>query len=200
MGADVEARVRSLVDAGAVDDAVSEAIEGYGGEVFGFLVARLRDDDVASDVFSQACEDLWRTLAAFEWRCSLRTWMYKLARSAATRHERSPHNRHGRKLRLSQVSELADRVRSRTMDHLRTEVKDRFAELRAELSVDDQTLLSLRVDRGLDWNDIARVFADGELEGDELARASARLRQRFKKVKERLRERAVAAGLIAADA
>jgi RNA polymerase sigma-70 factor (ECF subfamily) len=196
MSDEVEARIRSHLEGGAVDAAVAAAIDAYGPEVFGFLVSRLRDEDVAGDVFSQTCEDLWRTIARFEWRCSMRTWLYKLARSSASHHERSPHNRGERKVRLSQVSAVADRVRSRTVEYLRTEVKDGFARLREELDPDDQALLTLRVDKNLDWNDIARVLADDDLEGEALTRASARLRQRFKTLKERLRERAVETGLI----
>jgi RNA polymerase sigma-70 factor, ECF subfamily len=199
MSHEVEAQIRARCDAGAIDEALTAALEAYGPEVFGFLVSRLRDEDVARDVFSQAYEDLWRTMARFEWRCSMRTWMYKLARSAAARHERSPQHRAALQVHLSQVPELAERVRSMTVDYLRTEVKDRFAQLRDELGTEDQALLTLRVDRGLDWNDIARVLADDELEGDALVRAAARLRQRFKTVKDRLRERAVSTGLIAAD-
>lgn len=40
----------------------------YGDEVFSFLVARRRDEDVAADVFSQALEDLLKSLPIFEWR------------------------------------------------------------------------------------------------------------------------------------
>jgi RNA polymerase sigma-70 factor, ECF subfamily len=199
MSEEIEAAVHSHHAAGRLDAALTAALDGYGEEVYGFLVSRLRDEDVAADVFSQACEDLWQSLGRFEWRCAMRTWMYRLARSAAVRHERSPANRAGRRLRLSQVSELADRLRSRTHEVQRTEIKDRFAELRAELAADDQALLTLRVDRGLEWNDIARVLADDEPAGAELARASARLRQRFKTVKERLRQRAIETGLLAAE-
>ena len=196
MSEDVEARVRDHYDAGATEKALTVAIEEYGSEVFGFLVSRLRDEDTAGDVFSQTCEDLWRTLGDFGWRCSMRTWMYKLARSAAARHLRSPHNSPGRRVPLSQVSEAAARVRTRTKDFRRTEVKDGLAQLRDALDEEDQMLLTLRIDRELDWNDIARVITDEELDDKELARASARLRQRFKTIKERLRERAIAAGII----
>ena len=65
MSEDVEARVRDHYDAGATEKALTVAIEEYGSEVFGFLVSRLRDEDTAGDVFSQTCEDLWRTLGDF---------------------------------------------------------------------------------------------------------------------------------------
>jgi hypothetical protein len=51
----------------------------------------------------------------------------------------------------------------------------------------------------MSWNDVARVMAnegDDDSE-DEIARAAARLRKRFQSVKETIRERAIATGLIA---
>lgn len=188
--------MRALHAAGQTDLAVSLAIESYGDEVYGFLASRLRDDDLAADAFSQVCEDLLKSIVAFEWRCSMRTWIYKLAHSAAARAVRSA----GRRVPLSQVSEVADRVASRTREYLQTRVKDGFAALREELPPDDQTLLILRVDRELDWNEVAEVLSNRELDAEEQRRTAARLRQRFKTLKEQLRERAIAVGLIHADA
>jgi hypothetical protein len=50
----------------------------------------------------------------------------------------------------------------------------------------------------MSWNDVARVMADeGADDSDtELARGAARLRKRFQSVKDTIRERAIAAGLI----
>jgi RNA polymerase sigma-70 factor (ECF subfamily) len=203
MSEELEAEVRSHCERGDFDAATSAAIRGYGQEVFSFLMARLRAEDRAGDVFSATCESLWTTMSSFEWRCSMRTWLYKLARSAAVREERSPANRRDRRLGLSQVSELVDRVRTRTVAHLRTEVKDEFQKLRDELDPEDQTLLILRIDRGLDWNEIARVVeedADGaEVDDEQVKRAAARVRQRFQKLKKRLRELAEARGLLEAS-
>jgi RNA polymerase sigma-70 factor, ECF subfamily len=196
---DTEERIAQLHGDGDVEGALKLAVEAYGPEVYGFLVSRLRDEDMASDAFAQACEDLCAGVGAFKWRCSMRTWLYKLARSAAAREGRGPHRRAGRNIPLSQVSEVAEQARSRTREYLRTEVKDGFAALREELPAEDQSLLILRVDRGLDWLEVAEVLGDGEIEEEELKRAAARLRQRFKTVKARLRQRAVEVGLIEAD-
>jgi RNA polymerase sigma-70 factor, ECF subfamily len=194
---EIEGAVRGLCDAGDLDGATTAALRGYGEEVYSFLIARLRSEDQAGDVFSQTCEDLLRSLETFEWRCSLRTWFYRLARSAATRYERSPMNQRRRRVALSQITEAADQVRSRTMVHLRSEVKDGFRKLREQLDADEQMLLVLRVDRNLGWNEIAEILAeDGDDSEDSLKRASARLRQRFQKLKERLRELAAAEGLL----
>jgi RNA polymerase sigma-70 factor (ECF subfamily) len=201
MSEDVEGEVKALCDSGDFNAATTAALRGYGQEVFSFLMARMRAEDRAADVFSATCETLWTTMSTFEWRCSMRTWIYKLARSAAIKHERSPANRRDRRMGLSQVSELVDQMRSRTMAHLRTEVKDEFQKLREELDPDDQTLLILRVDRALDWNEIARVVEDDvvDADDDQVKKAAARVRQRFQKLKTRLRELAEARGLLDVD-
>jgi RNA polymerase sigma-70 factor, ECF subfamily len=194
----LEAEIRGHWDRGEFDLAATAAIKGYGDEVFSFLIARLRAEDRAWDVFGQTCEDLWRSTPTFEWRCSMRTWIYRLARSASMRFERSPANRAGRRVALSRVSEIAQKVRSRTMMHLRTEIKDEFQKLREQLDPDEQTLLVLRIDRGLGWTEISEIMSEpSELEDSKAReRASARLRQRFQKLKQRLRELAEARGLL----
>ena len=194
---ELEARIRASCEAGDIDGATTAALRGYGEEVYSFLIARMRSEDRAADVFSQTGEDLWRSLPSFEWRCSIRTWLYKLARSAAVRYERTPANRPDRRVALSGVSEVADQVRSRTVAHLRTEVKDGVRKLRDKLDPEEQTLLILRVDRGLSWTDIALIVTEDAGAGDATARrAAARLRQRYQKLKERLRELAIAEGLL----
>jgi len=196
---DLEARVRARCEAGEIEDAVADAVRGYGEEVFSFIAARFANEDDAAEVFSQACEDLLSSLPTFRWRASLRTWFYRLARTAAVRYKRSPLNRGDRRVALSNVSEIAYQVRSRTMAHLRTEVKDRVRALRDRLEEDDRQLLELRIDRDLSWNDIAEVLADDELEDADVARAAAAARQRFQKLKSKLRELAIADGLLETD-
>lgn len=193
MGADLEDAIRAHHDAGRYAEALTVALEGYGREVMGFLMIRLRrDETLASEAFSQLGEDLWKGIEGFGWRSSFRTWMYVLARNAASRQGRDRHRRDG--VALSEVSEQVARVRTQTLTFLRTEAKDRFAELRAELSPEEQQLLVLRVKRGLSWNEIATILDEEVAMEDEAAimRAAARYRQRFKSVKDRLRKRAAA--------
>lgn len=69
--------------------------------------------------------------------------------------------------------------------------------LRNSLSTDDRTLLVLRVDRGVDWNELAEVWAEGKnLDETARARLSATLRKRFERVKQQLRARAKKEGLL----
>jgi RNA polymerase sigma-70 factor (ECF subfamily) len=150
-------------------------------------------------VFSQACEDLWAGLPRFEGRSSLRTWFYVLARHAAARYRRSPHRRPGRRVAISDVTDVAEGVRSRTLPHLRTEVKNRFAAIRDALPEEDRALLVLRVDRNMSWNEIARVLYPDDQSDEALTKAAARLRKRFQFVKEEIRARAREAGLLPDD-
>lgn len=171
--------------------AATAAIKGYGPEILGFLfVATGRRQDSA-DIFSDYCEDLWRGLPGFRGESTFRTWSYRLAYNALARARRDATRKKNRAIALSEVPEVAavvDRVRTRTLPHLRTEVKAAVAQLREQLAEDDRTLLVLRVDRRLSWSDIARIV-DPESPTDASAkRLTAALRKRFERIKARLHE------------
>src|SRR5262245_30560073 len=136
MSEEIERDARALADGGDVNGAVTAVVQGFGDEVYSFLVSRLRDDDTAADVFAQACADLLTSMPTFQWRCSARTWFYRLARAATTRHQRTPANRAERRVALSHISEAVDRVRSRTQLHMRSEGKDGQRKLRHQLEPD----------------------------------------------------------------
>lgn len=198
MAGDSEDAIRAARDRGDSKEVVRLALEMYQVEIYSFLCARLGAESEAHEVFSQVSEDLWRGIDGFAWRCSLRTWLYTLARHAAVRFERSPANQGGRHRPLSGVTEPAAAAeRSRTRPYLRTEVKDRFAAIRSTLTPDEQTLLVLRVDRDLAWDDVARILHDDAAADDEsIRRLASNLRQRFRQLRERLREKARAEGLL----
>jgi RNA polymerase sigma-70 factor (ECF subfamily) len=192
-----EAELKALFEAGDLHETAARTVEVYGPEVLALLIAILRSEQDGSEAFAEACADLWAGLDRFGWRCSMRTWFYTLARHAAARLRRAPDRRPGRAVPLSQVSEVADRVRTQTLPHLRTAAKDGLARIRESLDREDQLLLILRVDRQLGWADVARVMADVEPEdADGLRRAAARLRKRFQLLKDTLRRRAIADGLL----
>ncbi len=200
MSEELEARIREHFDRNELQEAATVALDGYGGEVLGFLIATMRSEQDASEVFSQLGEDLWRGLPRFEWRSSFRTWLYTLARHASVRFRKVPQNQQRRRVRISEIGEVTDQVRSRTLPYLRTEVKDRFAELRESLDPADQAILILRINRGLTWKEIAVVLKHAA-ENDEaaLVQGAARLRQRFRGVRERLHAEAQRQGLLDVD-
>lgn len=185
----LESEVRALCEAGDHARAATVLLRGYGPELYGFLAALHRGD--GDDVFGELSMDLWRGLPAFRWDSSLRTWAYTLARNASHRSRR----KHRREVPIDDhVAELAAEVRTRTKSFLRTEVKSKFAALRATLPVEDQELLILRVDRGLSWNELAIALND--VAPDDVAREATRLRQRFSVLKKRLLELGRREGLI----
>jgi RNA polymerase sigma-70 factor, ECF subfamily len=199
---ELERAIRRQFDRGDLDGAAATAIRGYGAEIFGFLVAFHRREQDAAEVFSRFTERLWRGLAGFRWQCSFRTWAYTVARNTSLAYRRQ--SRQSARWQApwpdgSELSAAEQRVRSETLSYLRTERKTRIAALRQSLSPEDQTLLVLRVDKQLSWNDLARVMRpeDGPpLTEALLKREAARLRKRFQLVKEKLYELGRRDGLV----
>jgi len=182
--------------AGAADIAAEALIRGYGGELYSFISTKVPDAD-ADDAFAMFCEDIWLGMPRFRGEASFRTWAYRIARNAAFTLRRVD-DRRARRFSPAQssiVNNVAEKARTTTAVFRRTETKDRFQRLRDELAPEDRDLLVLRVDRGLDWKDIAIVMCDEDSSDKDIARESASLRKRFERVKARLKQRAKEAGL-----
>jgi RNA polymerase sigma-70 factor (ECF subfamily) len=200
MGESIETELAGLVRERAFDRAATRALEEYGAELYGFLVSLVGNEPDAAEVFAQVSEDLWRGIPTFGSRCSVRTWLYVLARNAASRFRRSPWDRGARRTGDARLDDFVASARSRTQPWLRTDVKDRFRALRESLDPDDRALLILRVDRALPWQDIARVMLGDEVVAEEAQeREVARLTKRFQLLKEDLRRRAKESGLLEAE-
>jgi RNA polymerase sigma-70 factor (ECF subfamily) len=197
----MEARIQAACRAGDPAAAATLAIESYGAEILAFLIARLRGRGNAEEVFSMFAEKLWTGLPDFEWRCSVKSWAYRIARNAANDFVTAAQNRPERNLALSghpSLSALVERVRTATQNYRRTEVKDRVRELRERLAPDDQMLLILRVDQDMAWRDLVVAMGgpDAPLDDAEVDKEAARLRKRFERVKGQLRDLAREAGLL----
>jgi len=186
-----EDAIRAAWERKDFDATTTATLNAYGSEILGLLFGMHRNPTEAEDAFSLFTERLYTTMGRFEFGCSMRTWSYMLARRASRDMQRSERPRQRRQVPLSQVScvnELVARVRTQTASILGQDNRDAIARLRDELPEEDRMLLVLRVDRELEWRDLARIFLqDEEDAGDEdLKRESARLRKRFQLVKERL--------------
>jgi RNA polymerase sigma-70 factor (ECF subfamily) len=200
--AGLEDRIRRHCKEGDTTSAATALLEGYGQEILGFLIAHMRDENAAAEVFSQFLEDVWRGLDRFEWRCTARVWSYTLVRHAASRYRSDERRRRTWHVPLSQagpLSEIAAKVRTATLEAYGKESRDRMAELRDTLPPEDQTLLILRVSRKLTWKEIARVMADegAPTTEEDLAKEAVRLRKRYQLAKERLHRLAREQGLVA---
>jgi RNA polymerase sigma-70 factor (ECF subfamily) len=187
----VEAEIARLLESNDLPSAAAGILRGYGPAILAYLAALAREEDRADDAFSEFCEDLWRGLPGFRRDASVRTWVYKLAWHAWLRNEREPYRRRGRPLATEEMSRLAAEVRSTTALHLRSAAKDAVARLREQLTPAEQSLLVLRIDRGLPWSDVASVMSTSEEHLDAQTVA-----KRFQRVKDRLRKLAEDAGLL----
>ena len=189
-----EALEKTIADHIAATDfsaAATSAIEGLGPQILGYLGATLRNDDAAYEVFGYFCEQLWKSMPAFRAESSFKTWAYKLVMHSVSRFRRDGFRRLGRQLGSGEASALAEQVRSRTAPYQQTEIKDKISKLREALEPDEQTLLFLRVDQGLSWNDVAAIMSE---EGEPVEVAA--LRKRFERAKTRLRKLAEEHGLL----
>jgi RNA polymerase sigma-70 factor (ECF subfamily) len=198
---ELEAQIRRTLEQGDAKGAITFALRGYGPEIFGLLVTLHRSEEDASEVFSLFAEQLWSSVPHFAWQCSFRTWAYAVARKTSLRYRRDAQRREKRNVPLevgSEASELAAKIRTETRSFLRTEPKNRIAELRDALPTEDQEILMLRVNKQLGWSEIARVMHEGDepLSEEGIKRESARLRKRFQAIKERLFELGRKEGLI----
>ncbi|HUQ05881.1 MAG TPA: sigma-70 family RNA polymerase sigma factor [Kofleriaceae bacterium] len=185
----LEAEVRARCDRADHAGAAAAIVRGYGPEVIPFLASLLRstDDDLA-EAFSIFCEDVMRGLPRFRFASSVRTWVYTLARHAASRMRRGDRRR-GKRISLpGELHDLAEAVRSSTVEYMRTAVKDKLALARERLGDEERSILMLRVDRQLGWRDIARILADDELDDDALRKREQTLRKRFETIKRHLKE------------
>jgi RNA polymerase sigma-70 factor, ECF subfamily len=195
---DVEQTIRRHCEEDRMDLAANVAIRSYQRELLTWLNGVLCDETAAREVFSVVCEDLWKGLPSFRWESSFRTWVYQLAHNAVARRFRSPSRE--QPIGSDSFHHPPQDVRSRTKPWLRTDVKSEFARLREMLDAEDRMLLTLRVDRQMHWQDVARVMSGPEVHLTPAAvqkKASA-LRQQFQRIKGRLRYLAEQRGILLA--
>ncbi|MFO0581882.1 MAG: sigma-70 family RNA polymerase sigma factor [Anaeromyxobacter sp.] len=174
----LERRVRALLAAGEPDAATTTVLRELGPGVLGYLLAVLPGDD-GLDVYSAFEVDVWRGLPGFRWESSLRGWAYRIATHAASRALRGAYRRRRQSLPTSFASRAAAPGATASDPGGR---KERLARLRERLSPEERTLLVLRVDRELDWVEVAAALAAGGKPA-----GIAALRKRFERLKDRLR-------------
>jgi RNA polymerase sigma-70 factor, ECF subfamily len=187
---DVDALVASAMADGDVDRAATTLIEGYGPQVRCYLRALLRNEEEAADTYALFAESVWRGLPTWGGRSGVRAWAFRVAWNSASRTFRDPWLRRREPLPESAASKLAEAIRSTTSslgEHQRRELEA----LRGLLSLEEQSLLVLRVDRDLSWQEVAVALG---VRDDAAGRAA--LRKRFERLKAKLASGAHAHGLI----
>jgi DNA-directed RNA polymerase specialized sigma24 family protein len=173
--------IRGLLRQGEGVRATRDALRTYGPELFGFVVGAVDDREAAGVAYADACRRMEREIAAFRWSCPLRTWMYAIVRQQLGRHRESA----SRRPTASPSSfELPDPTR--TISRRPATRRAAIAALRMRLPPEDRELLILRLDRSLDWLDIAITTLGCDAPAIELARESNRVRARMRALREEL--------------
>jgi RNA polymerase sigma-70 factor (ECF subfamily) len=187
---ELDRQIRERLAADGPDGAATALIEALGPAILRYLRSMLRVEEDAADAFSQWSENVWTGLAAFRFESSLKTWGYRLAWNAAQNLRNEAWRRHGQRLSSGQASKLALSIRTRSVVVVERQ-RQALDQLREALSEEDRSLLVLRIDQQLSWNEVAEVLA---AEGTRIEPAT--LMKRFERVKARLGELARERGLL----
>lgn len=180
--ADPEQAIRALLAQGNERAAATEAMRAFGPKILGYLRSILRDEADAGDAFSVWAEHLWRGIGSFRGESAFRTWAFRIAYNAALNVRNEAWHRLGRRFETGEASRLAEEIRTKTAVREERQ-RTRLEQIREQLTPEEQTLLTLRIDQQLSWEEIAVVFsANGE--GID----AATLRKRFQRLRERLAE------------
>lgn len=184
----IEERILAAIARGEAETAASEIIRGYGPQILGYLRRVLGSDGDAADAFSLFSEQVWRGIAGFAGRSSVRVWAYRVAWSAAMRVSEESWRQRRERLRTSMASRIAAEVQTQAGAQRAADAIDL---LRASLTAGERALLVLRLDQKLSWREAAEILcADGELVDE------ATLRKRFERLKEKMGRLARERGLI----
>jgi RNA polymerase sigma-70 factor (ECF subfamily) len=181
--------VDTLLERGDLSGAATHAIRTLGPRIHGYLRAVLRDDGDAAEAFAGFAEDLWRGLPGFRRECAFETWAFRLAWRAALHVKDDAYRRRGRRLDTSAASRLADEVRRSSLAEVERQ-SAALERLRAALTPEERSLLVLRIDQRLAWEEVATVMS---AEGERVEAGA--LRKRFERLKERLARLAAESGL-----
>jgi len=92
------------------DSATQDALYEKAAQAFGQALARLAagyesDADLRRDLLQDIHFALWRSLAGFDGRCSLRTWVFRIAHNVAATH--AERGKRGRKTVYADLDDLA---------------------------------------------------------------------------------------------
>lgn len=151
--ADLEGTVKALLAHGNVAEAVTLVIRECGDGVRGDLRGMLKDEDDVKDAFSEWSQRVLRGLPGFEFRCSLRTWCARLAVNVSLNFREDAWHRKVRRFESGEASGLAQSTHGSSNRR-----RILLRELRKELDLRERTLLYLRADLELPWNQIAEVL------------------------------------------
>jgi RNA polymerase sigma-70 factor (ECF subfamily) len=137
------------------DDLYREVADGYGSSLDRLARAYEADPETRRDLLQDIHLQLWRSFAHFDRRCSLRTWVYRVAHNVATGHVVRQ-----RRLRTTLVGiEEIESMPSNDQNELaagQNQALERLARLIQQLKpIDRQVIISYL--EGMDANSTAEI-------------------------------------------
>jgi hypothetical protein len=106
------------------DDLYQQATAEFSDALDRLVRAYELDPDKRRDLLQDIHLALWRSFDKFEARCSLRTWVYRVAHNIAASHVIRQRRMHQRSLSLEEIESLAgEQVYSRRNGHERLDVE-----------------------------------------------------------------------------
>jgi RNA polymerase sigma-70 factor (ECF subfamily) len=144
------------VEVRSQDERYLEATAAYGSALHRLAAAYEADPDRRRDLLQDVHLALWRSFASFDGRCSLRTWVYRVAHNAATSHVIGQRrSRTSAWLSLEEVAEAADPSQGQGAADRRQAVERLLALMQELKSLDRQVILSYL--EGLDAAETAEI-------------------------------------------
>ena len=149
------------------DDAYERLVRSHFPTMFRITRRILGNDDDATEAVQEAFLSAFRSLDAFDQRCRLSTWLYRIAVNAALMHRRKTSNRHERSiddllpkfLEDGHAANPAVEWRELPDDHaLREETRAKVRNAIDELPETYRTVLVLRDIEELDTDESAAIL------------------------------------------
>lgn len=122
------------------DDLYQQATATYGDALDRLVRAYELDSEKRRDLLQEIHLALWRSFEKFEGRCSLRTWVYRIAHNIATSHVIRQHRANSRLVSLEEIDTIAQQSDAHAADRLDLE---RLLQLIHQLNPPDRELMLL---------------------------------------------------------
>jgi RNA polymerase sigma-70 factor, ECF subfamily len=160
------------------DELYQQAADVYGAALERLARTYEADPEIRRDLLQEIHIGLWRSMEAFDGRCSLRTWIYRVAHNIATSHVMRERRNHSRTLvGLEELENIPDQQGSPSPD--RREALERLTGLIRQLKpLDRQVILSYL--EGMDGASIGEItgLSSGNV-ATKIHRIKAILARRF---------------------
>lgn len=119
-----------------------EAAAEHGGALQRLARATEANDERRRDLLQDMHVALWRSFGAFDGRCSVRTWVYRVAHNVAASHVDKERRTHRGAVPLDTITDLPD-AQNLSVDVEQSEALSRLYDLIRRLKAPDRQIITL---------------------------------------------------------